>query len=358
MWTCKFCGTQNSGNAGFCGGCGQAQTEAALPEEIPPLIPEPETTQVPPSYDGPYAYSAAGAETPAYASAYPPPPAPPRKKRLWWVWVLAVLLLLAAAAVVCYFTVHIWEPATCLAPSTCKICGKTQGLPLGHAFVEATCTDPKTCTRCGAQEGEALGHTYAEATCTEPKTCTRCGHKEGEALGHLAPDATCTEDSVCSRCGKTVAPALGHDWQSATYDDPETCARCGETRGEVKGYVGYLDGTVSNDTVVLYSDHESHPYVLDSPVYRGLYICLGMEFDSVDGNPYGTWGVYVRELSGTWTLVTTIEIDSSLKYYWTTFDIYLDGSISFDALCLVPMIDADYSVTYSFSYDDAQEYIG
>lgn len=156
---------------------------------------------------------------------------------------------------------HDWLDATCTTPKTCKVCGKTEGEPLGHTFEEAnclipefcircgytqgealghvwkdaTCTEPKICSRCGEHEGKALGHDWAEATCSEPKTCSRCGITSGEALGHSGPDLSCTEPGICSRCGQEIE-ALGHDWVEANCTEPRTCSRCGLTEGDALGH--------------------------------------------------------------------------------------------------------------------------
>ena len=68
-----------------------------------------------------------------------------------------------------------------------------------HQMAAATCTAPSTCAVCGHTEGEALGHDLADATCTVPSTCTVCGHTEGEALGHSYDNAY---DSTCDVCGE------------------------------------------------------------------------------------------------------------------------------------------------------------
>ena len=92
-------------------------------------------------------------------------------------------------------------------PKTCKVCGETEGEPLGHSWNEATCTVPKTCKVCGETEGEPLGHSWNEATCTVPKTCEICGETEGEALGHSWIEATMTEPKTCEVCGETEGEA-------------------------------------------------------------------------------------------------------------------------------------------------------
>ena len=106
-----------------------------------------------------------------------------------------------------------YNEATCTTPRTCKICGKTEGEPLGHDWKEATCTEPKRCARCEITEGKPLGHDWKEATCTEPKRCVRCQMTEGEALGHawdkwiVTKKPTTTEggqeERRCTRCKVT-----------------------------------------------------------------------------------------------------------------------------------------------------------
>lgn len=131
---------------------------------------------------------------------------------------------------------HKWKEATCETPRVCKICGETEGAPLGHVWQEATCEAPKTCTVCGKTEGKALGHAWQEATCIAPKTCSVCGKTEGKknSENHVWGEATCTEREKCVLCGKENlhSEPLGHDWIPATIEKPYTCARCGKQDGE------------------------------------------------------------------------------------------------------------------------------
>ena len=101
-----------------------------------------------------------------------------------------------------------------------------------HNWTEASCTAPTTCTICGATEGTANGHRWNDATCTEAQTCSVCGTEGQPALGHAVKAVTCTEPSTCTRCGETIAPAPGHDWAEATSEKPKTCLRCGLTEGK------------------------------------------------------------------------------------------------------------------------------
>ncbi len=318
MWYCQSCGTQNGENSRFCVECGKPRPAENASAQQP-------AQNWQPAGGADYAQPAA----PAWGA---PPPQPAKKKSPWWLWLILGLAVLAVAAVVCYFTVHIWNPATCTEPETCKICGDTRGMPLGHS------------TRA--------------ATCTEPEICNRCGLTVSPALGHDADPATCDEPSVCDRCGLTLSPALGHDWLPATYDEPETCSRCGETRGELKGFIGDLEGVMSDENLFLYGYNQSHAYVLDTPVHNCLRLTLGLKLTAVSGNPYGKWAIYGRDLSGNWKQLDTFYVYDSALNNWVTFDFEWDGSRSFSALSILPVVDTDYSISYSFYYENAQEYQG
>lgn len=143
---------------------------------------------------------------------------------------------------------HDWVAATCTEAKYCKVCGTTEGEPLGHDWLNASCTMPPCCSRCGICEGEALGHDWAAATCTAPMTCTRCGRTEGGTLPHnyveVTKQPTCTEDgsiiSSCTVCAdveysRTIL-ALGHDWTEGSCTEPVTCSRCGIADGEALGH--------------------------------------------------------------------------------------------------------------------------
>lgn len=139
---------------------------------------------------------------------------------------------------------HNWLDATCTAPKTCSLCGKTEGEALGHIeeVIEgkaATCeetglTDGVRCSRCEKilveqQVIPALGHNYASEVTLEP-TCTTDGIR------------TYTCSNGCGETYTEVIPALGHNYVSEVIK-PATCAeegirkytctRCGDTYEEV-----------------------------------------------------------------------------------------------------------------------------
>lgn len=74
-----------------------------------------------------------------------------------------------------------------------------------HNFSDATCSDPGRCD-CGETHGDALGHIWNAATCIAPKTCTVCGKTTGKLAAHQYSGGACT---VCgneapSSSGDTV----------------------------------------------------------------------------------------------------------------------------------------------------------
>ena len=119
--------------------------------------------------------------------------------------------------------------------------------------VDATCEDTGLtagvkCSVCGEiltaqEEVPALGHKWDAATCTAPKTCLVCGKTEGTVGGHTivtqaSKAPTCEEDgfsegSYCSVCGEIFSaqiefPATGHIKATRKENiDPATCQKEG-----------------------------------------------------------------------------------------------------------------------------------
>lgn len=93
------------------------------------------------------------------------------KKKLTLIIAMAAVAM-AALTGCCK---HEWTEATCEAPRTCSLCGKTEGEVVDHTWTEATCEAPKTCSVCGTTEGEPLGHKFSEAGYLTPAVCSVCG---------------------------------------------------------------------------------------------------------------------------------------------------------------------------------------
>ena len=123
------------------------------------------------------------------------------KKSLSIVSILTMVLLMLSG---CGHT-HKFADATCIEPKTCKVCGETEGKPLGHDWQEADCVNPKICKVCGETEGEPLGHDWREADCVNPKTCKVCGQTEGTSKGHSV------DIGRCSECGELVNEGVAKD---------------------------------------------------------------------------------------------------------------------------------------------------
>lgn len=135
--------------------------------------------------------------------------------------------------------------------SVAAIYGKT-GMCLSHNYIEATCQAPETCKICGKTKGEAIAHNYEivnaiQADCENAGEviykCSMCGdsYKDvTEALGHKWQDATCKTPKTCTVCGKTEGSALGHTTISGI------CERCGEEISEPVEYTGSGDSVIEN----------------------------------------------------------------------------------------------------------------
>ena len=77
--------------------------------------------------------------------------------------ILALLMLILLTACGCE---HEWIDATCQAPKTCALCGKSEGDVTWHDWLDPDCFTPYTCSVCGLTEGEPLEHEYSEGFCT------------------------------------------------------------------------------------------------------------------------------------------------------------------------------------------------
>ncbi len=148
---------------------------------------------------------------------------------------------------------HVWEEATCVSPRKCKICGVTEGAPLGHDWGEgASCDLPATCQRCGVSTGAALGHDWGDPvfawsngnrTCTATFTCKRNAEHTENATAAVTTRNT---GATCETAGSMVYTAtvvlgdksykdeisvpsttpLGHSWGNPSYtwsDDGSSC---------------------------------------------------------------------------------------------------------------------------------------
>ena len=62
------------------------------------------------------------------------------KKKTIILIVVVCIAVAIVSAIVIYTCYHRWNTTTCTTPKICSICGKTEGEPLGHQWIDATCT--------------------------------------------------------------------------------------------------------------------------------------------------------------------------------------------------------------------------
>ena len=320
---------------------------------------------------------------------------PKKKGALPVLGCLAALLLVLA---VCFFTVHIWEDATCTTPRVCTICGKKDGAAPGHKWADATCEEPQTCKTCGDTEGKALGHKWADATCEEPQTCKTCGDTEGKALGHrwseatcAAPktcgacgategnalahqwkDATCTKARTCNTCGTTDGMALGHkwknatcttakvctvcnekqgqplghNWKAATYDTPKTCTRCNKTEGTVRGYMASVPGEWER----FHKDNSNtDALVFNTPLKNCSGFTLNYEATFNSGSYVDEWKLYYRDNRGRWNLYGYFNTDTNGACITYKFS----PKLNITAVAVIPAKRGSFSYTFNLWITDA-----
>lgn len=118
---------------------------------------------------------------------------------------ICICLAFALALGVCACHSHNWQEATCLAPRTCRDCGKTEGELADHTWVEATYTAPKTCSVCGKTEGMAKVPDFDSKNL-----------KTGMAVGRSADYVT---DCLLDHEKQTVGKAVISSYDSFEYDD-------------------------------------------------------------------------------------------------------------------------------------------
>ena len=231
-----------------------------------------------------------------------------------------------------------------------------------HEWIEATCDEPRTCKTCGATQGSALGHSWGAWTVVTAPGCEKegterrvCSHDSSHietrsiaATGHdwgswsRVTEPTCTaagkETRVCrndsSHQESRSVDKLGHDWADATYDTPKTCRRCGETEGEVKGYIGYLDGEYGDPVQV--SNIGFYAFELNEPVRNCRQLWVELYVQGMGSNSYGRWYIIARDLNGKWQKIGEVNITKDNEDEWVYYKVDMYGTFSFDAITVSP----------------------
>lgn len=215
------------------------------------------------------------------------------KKRTIGIASVCIVLLLTIG----YFTIHIYEPADCEHPKTCKICGKTQGTKLGHKWDSGKVIDEADCEH----EGKML------YTCKNNSSHTR--EETIPAKGHNWKAADCEHPETCTECNATRGSALGHDWIEATYDAPMTCSRCKTTIGDKKGMVRSIPSHWADKTEDFYPKKGASVYTTPKE-FSELQKCrwIKVEFGLDDKFLDHDWRIALRS-NGSWDKWYTITAD-------------------------------------------------
>ena len=235
-----------------------------------------------------------------------------------------VSLIFIMSAVVSYFFVHVYNTSSCTSPATCIICGKTEGKPLGHDWIEASCLEKQHCKRCGLEQGSALGHKWSEADCQSKSKCRLCGITKG-AVGN-------------------------HKWVAASYDRSQYCSVCGRTSGVKKGIVTDYSVSVSDTKINLRGSQTTRPFIFSKNIYDCFRMSIEIEVTDYSGNPFGTWYLYTRRTNGSWEHTGTFYFDEAKAQNRMYFDFEFDHDISINA---VSFFKQDSSLAYSIDYNVA-----
>jgi len=126
-----------------------------------------------------------------------------------------VLIALLGILLIITHCDHVWIDATCTAPKTCEICGRTRGSTIEHSYTAANCTYPAICRYCLTPQGEPLGHDWLPATCESLSHCSRCIATQGERAPHNFGASTDGVTKACTECGEEVTIK----YVALTFDD-------------------------------------------------------------------------------------------------------------------------------------------
>lgn len=279
--------------------------------------------------------------------------------------VLAVLLaLICALSLTGCICRHEWSAATCVSPSTCTKCDKTEGEALGHIWTEANCTEAESCSRCGAVEGAPLGHQWTAADCTNAAVCTRCSATEGEALGHDWLDATTEAPKTCSRCALTEGEPIVTDPRFKTAPAAQLIGKWKfdtAVPGEMLGIAGFNQPVRLRATVNFAPDgtYSTGVEIMDEAALTDVILDLSVEmvylqseaggvsretFDALIMESYGmSTRDYVKHTMGNFTLSSLFDFVSSTMNLGGVYYVE-DGSLYTGLTWESPMTPSDYTV--------------
>ena len=180
------------------------------------------------------------------------PSAPPPKRRKWPV-VLGVVGGILALLLIAFFTIHIWRPATCTEPETCRICGKTRGEALGHRYTEATCLEDAVCTVCGDVSKGAIGHDWGE-----PEYTWSADNSSVTAKRVCKNDPTHVESENVKTSSEVTEAATGISKGKTTYTATFKNSAFGTKVKTVEGIPAALIASNAVDVIDAIEEYRQH----------------------------------------------------------------------------------------------------
>lgn len=206
-----------------------------------------------------------------------------------------IICILFATHTICF---HKWEPATCMKPEICSVCGATQGAAMGHNLVVATCTMPTTCKVCGEHYGQALGHKVEEWTVEVDSTCA----EEGTQVG------------ICTVCEMEVSEPIAK--KEHTPGDWEIVHEATETsKGERVKKCTVCGEKVESESYTLTAAQLKEKFIQSCKTYS--FSELARNADSLEGQRITAKGKVVQVMKTGDYYEMRVNITSKGYGYWT-----------------------------------------
>lgn len=156
-----------------------------------------------------------------------------------------------------------------------------------HQWMDATCDAPRTCSVCGKTDGEKLEHVWDEATCAAPKTCALCGITEGDALPHTeGTPANYQSGAICPVCGAETSNKIAPDFESKNI--PGTFIDVMQTVPYITAcYEDPTQLTTGQATVIEYDRFDSDETHEAKEDYEWIKVTWQITYDDENANNYG-----------------------------------------------------------------------
>ena len=152
--------------------------------------------------------------------------------------------------------------------------------------------------------------------------------------------------------GTSLQPTeAAHSWEEDA-SGAKYCATCGVQTGELKGEQKVLQGKWSSDKVSINGSDASY-YVPNSAVVGCTDLTLNISVNGVTGDPFGTYMLYGKDLSGAWRIIGSFDLTSEAESRTKAFSFKPDTPVSFTALAIalkdpnIGKYNLDYTIDYT-----------